>query len=548
MSIVGIESCPKSGTAEFDASDSGYDRSARFLVGLAVAGIAGSILLLVGTSLVAPSWMAPKLTMPANGPPWELAAVRVPYRVVTVATWLAALVGTAGLAAGLAAARKGTRFRPGAVLAAGLLAVAVFTVLPPVGSSDVLDYAAYGRIAELGRSPYLTAPYQLREIDPAYGRAVPQEWEHQVSLYGPLATAEQYAAARLGGGSAARIVFWLKLYNAIAFGAVAFLADRLLRGDPVARLRAHLLWTVNPLLLWGLIAAAHIDVLAAALGLAGLLIAGVRPLEAAGPPPAGQRPLPPGPARRAGLMRAGAAGLLIGAAADIKIFYLLFGLGLAWSMRRQVGAVAVAAGGVLVVLVPTYAWFGPPAVQALLVRRNRTTGDSFYRLFTGPTGFLAAHVALVAAIAAVILALLVLAKLPDGLPGIPAMAVRPALALSAGWLFSWSYQLPWYDAMVICLLIVCPASRLDWLVLARLAAATTALMPGNPRLPPGRVLGMLAHVSQVVGAPIVLLAAPVALAVLLLSGRMLPRRAPSARVSRTAAATAIVSRKSPVST
>ena len=503
---------------------------------------------MVGASLVASSWMAPKLTMPANGPPWGLDAVRVAYRAVTVATWVAALIGTGGLVAGLAALRRGARLRPGAMFAAGMLAVSVFTVLPPVGSSDVLDYAAYGRIAELGRSPYVTAPYRLREIDPAYGRAVPTEWDRQVSLYGPLATAEEYAAARLGGGSAARIVFWLKLFNALAFGTVALLADRLLRGDPAARLRAHLLWTVNPLLLWGLIAAAHIDVLGAALGLAGLLVAGVGPLGTTGPLPAGQRPSPPEPARRVGLLRAGAAGLLIGAAADIKIFYLLFGLGLAWSMRRQLGAIAVAAGGALVVLVPTYAWFGRPAVQALLARRNKTTGDSFYRLFTGPTGFLAAHVALVATIAAVILALLALAKLPGGLPGSSAAAVRPALALSAGWLFTWSYQLPWYDAMVICLLIVYPATRLDWLVVGRLAAATAALMPGNPWLPPGRVPGMVAHVSQVVGAPTVLLAASVALAVLVLSGRMLPRRVAPVRARRTAATTAIASRRSPVST
>jgi hypothetical protein len=50
--------------------------------------------------------------------------------------------------------------------------------------------------------------------------------------------------------------------------------DRLLdplRADPGRRLRAHLLWTLNPLLLWDVVAAGHLDVLAAAAGLLGLL-------------------------------------------------------------------------------------------------------------------------------------------------------------------------------------------------------------------------------------------------------------------------------------
>ena len=68
--------------------------------------------------------------------------------------------------------------------------------------------------------------------------------------------------------------------------------------------------------------------------------------------------------------------------------------------------------------------------------------------------------------------------MPPGDPLRPAM--RPALALSLAWLVIWPYQLPWYDAMVICLLVLYPASRLDWLVLARLAVATLANMPGDP--------------------------------------------------------------------
>ena len=42
------------------------------------------------------------------------------------------------------------------------------------------------------------------------------------------------------------------------------------------RLRAHLLWSVNPLLLWEIVAGGHIDGLAAAFGLLGIVALRVR--------------------------------------------------------------------------------------------------------------------------------------------------------------------------------------------------------------------------------------------------------------------------------
>jgi hypothetical protein len=85
--------------------------------------------------------------------------------------------------------------------------------------------------------------------------------------------------------------------------------------------------------------------------------------------------------------------------------------------------------------------------------------------------------------------------------------------------FVWSYQLPWYDAMVICLLAVYPASRLDWLVLARVTFPTFALMPGNGGFPRQHVLAVITSDSLYYLAPGVLLAAVVALVWLALSGR-----------------------------
>jgi hypothetical protein len=507
MRIVGVDARTDSSALGYASNNSQPGRSGRILSWIAAAGIGGSLLIMIGASLLRSSWMAPALSMPQPGPPWEIRSIRIPVPAVTIALWLAALLATAGLIAGLAAVRAGVRVNARSVLAAGLLAVAVLTVVPPVGSSVALDYVAYGRMVQIGRSPYVMTPAELGRANRSYGRSVPEEWDHQVAVYGPLATAEQFAAAVLGGSSAARITFWLKLVNAIAFGAVALAVHRTLRRDPASRLRAHLLWTANPLLLWGVIAAGHVDALAAAGGLLGLLLAGTGAVTGSA-------------------LRASMAGLLVGAAADIKIFYVLFGFGLCWPLRRRPLLAAAAAGAMLAVLVPTYLWFGPPAVEALLARRNKATIDNFYQFFSGPAGYLGQHLMAAAAAAAIQLAILALWRLPDDLTAPP--AVRPALALSAAWLFVCPYQMPWYDAMLLCLLVLYPASRLDWLVLARLTAGTLALLPGNPWLPSGAVLSALARTSQLVVAPAVLLAAAASLAVLCAGRRLVPRSRTSA--------------------
>ena len=197
--------------------------------------------------------------------------------MVTLALWFAALAGAAGIATGLVAVGRGARPAPRAVAGAAIVVIALFTVLPAAGTTDPYDYAAYGRIVTLGHNPYLETPYQLRRAGDPVGRAAPHAWISAVSDYGPVATIEQAAAAGLGGRSAASIIFWLKLFNAIAFGAVALLLDRLLRADPARRARAHLWWTLNPLLLWGLIASGHVDGFGTAIGFCGLILLQRRP-------------------------------------------------------------------------------------------------------------------------------------------------------------------------------------------------------------------------------------------------------------------------------
>ena len=470
---------------------------ARLLTWLAAAGTGGSILIMIAASAVRDSWMYPPIVLPVSGPPWDLQSVHLPVPVVTVALWTAVIGGLGGVVAGLAAVRLGARPSVRGLLVAAALAVAVLTVLPPAGSTDAFDYAAYGRIVALGHSPYVMTPYHLRLAHNAFARSVPATWQHFVSVYGPLATLEQFLAAKLGGMSAARITFWLKLCSSLAFGLVAVTADRLLRHDPARRLRAHLLWTINPLLLWVIVAAGHLDVLAAAVGLLGLVALGEQRGTA-------RPPLP----------RLVAAGALIGTATDIKANYILFGLGLAWVLRRSPAALATAAAAALAVLVPGYAWFGLPAVHALAARRDGLSADSFYHALLIPA--LRPHLALIATVLVIAVAVLTLRHLPDGIPGRP--AVRAALALSVAWLFFWPYQFPWYDTMIICLLVLYPASRLDWLVLARIAAATIPNIPGNPGAPLGPFVGHIHYLTVAILTPLALLGAAVGLVALCLTG------------------------------
>jgi len=435
------------------------DTARRLLGWSAAAAISLATLMMIAASVGRPIRDVIRVRPPSGAPPWWL-PVRLPVPMVTPGLWAAAIIGGCGVIAGLAAVARGARPPVRPLLAAAFIAIAVFTVLPPTGSTDSLDYAAYGRMVVLGHNPYVMTPYQLRRTHDPVGRAAPAEWDRYASAYGPLASTEQAAAAELGGTSALFIVFWLKLWNALAFGAVALVLDRLLRRDPARRARAHLLWTVNPLLLWCLIEGGHADGLAAAVGFLGLVVLTVAP-------DTGRTTVP----------RALAAGLLVGAAIDIKPTLAVFGLGVAWAVRKSVRTTAAAAAGALAVLVPSYLWFGHAALAALSSRRAYSSADNIYEFFARPFGYAALpHVTRVAGVVFLAVAGLLLWRLPEGNPARP--AIRPALALSLAWLLAWPYEFAWYDTMAFCLLALYPASRIDWLMVLRLTAGLVISLPG----------------------------------------------------------------------
>jgi hypothetical protein len=497
-------------TAESEVSDGEpspeTDGLTRALAWFAALAIGAAILDMIFVSLAGPSAGVARMPRPGGGPPWWISLNLAPGHVL-VLLWAAAVAGTAGVAAGLVAVARGARPPVRLLLGACLLAVATLTVLPAAGSTDAISYAINGEMVVKGHSPYVETPAELARTGDPVARLAPPTWKNQVSIYGPLATAEEWAAAELGHQSAARITFWLKLWNAIAFGAVVLALDRTLRKNPARRARAHLLWSLNPLLLWGMVASGHIDGLATALGFGGLLL--VR-ADARAP-------------------RTFAAGLLLGAATACKITFGLFGVAAVWATRKSPAALAGVVAGMLVVLIPGYLVAGKPAVEALKGRAQGATIDNLYQLVdpslrntatavSSSTGLVVVSVVLTIALAALLWWRL---PAPAGFGDLP--AIRPALALSLAWLFMYPFQRPWYDVMAICLIALYPLSRLDWVILIRLLFPTTVyILATDVRIWPPWLNTALGYDWHYV-SPAIRLAAVVALVWLCLPGQLRAR-------------------------
>jgi alpha-1,6-mannosyltransferase len=432
-----------------------------------VAGIVVSLLIMVVVSAAGPNLSVPAVAGAAHPPWWH--PLHLSAAVTVVSMWIAMVLGCAGVLAGLVAVARGARLPIRLILGLAFVVVAVLTVLPPAGSTDALSYAVNGRMAAIGHSPYVMTPLQLQRIGDPIGQQAhvitSGLWKKSPSVYGPVATAAEWVAAKLGGTSLAHIAFWLKLLESACFVVVALVLDRMLRRDPAMRLRAHLLWTANPLLLWEIVAAGHIDGLAAMCGLFAV-IAVRQDLRATG---------------------AFVSGVMVALAAGVKIEYALIGLAVAWASRRSLRALIAAAAGFAVITVPAYVIAGTPAIKVLFKRGPGITSDTMYQLFWRPvlhyTSFnpfnIPPYLELVAYLLFAAVAILAMLRFPDRNPELPVLA--PALGLSLAWLFVTAFQRPWYDVMAISLLALYYSTALiDWTVLIRLLAAATVYVIAVP--------------------------------------------------------------------
>jgi len=477
-------------------------RDAQWLARAALAAIGLSVALMVLVGVAGASAAVPAAPGTSGWPTFS-GHLGLPDAAVTFLTWVMVLVGGAGLAAGLAAVQRGWRPRARNLIIGAVVAVVALIMVPPIGSTDMLDYAVYGRIAALGHCPYLMTPAQLRLSGDPIGAIAPVPWQHDPSVYGPLATVTERAASELGGTSVGLTLFWLKVWSGVAYLAIVAVLDRLLRADAGRRARAHLLWSVNPLMLLAVMAGGHVDGLAAAAGVAGLLA--LRRMDV-----------------RSGLL----AGVLVGAAVAVKAPFALFGVGLAVAAYRYPRVLAAVGVGAAAVLVPSYLLVGGrPALVAQV--KPGDAGVDLYEPWQLLYRALHWHhpsqrADLLGLVAAVLLAALLLWRLPDGPPGLP--AIRPSLALSLAWLVASPQQRPWFDAMIFPLLAVMPATRLDWIALGRVVVGSIAELPGvtyYTLLRPNWLVLTDDAVARDL-APLALLALSVALIWLCVSGRWLP--------------------------
>jgi len=511
--------------------------------GLVAVGV--SVACTLAVAVAGPSVMEPALPGRSGQPPWSLGLHPSPYLAIGL-TAAALAAGALGLALTLRAIRRGWSVPARVVLTGGLLAAAALTLVPPFGSSDHLSYAAYGRMLVTGHNPYTTTPAQLAALGDPVARAV-QDWRGTPSVYGPLATAIQALAALAGGTSVRLTVFVLGLANLAAFAATALLLHRMTRPDPARQLRAAVLWAANPLLLQVLVAGAHVDGQAVVFGVAA--VAMMSPVLSRGAGPA--RPL----------VRAAAAGVLVGLGFAVKVTIALTGLGLAlalgygcWRHRRawrELGPPLAALGAGFALTAGAALAIGG---SALLRQTSQASGmvsiGSPWRVIRSViqlavTGSAATDIVKAGAVVlALLLAVLLIRGLPartfitnDDGPSLttdpsanPARYATIAFALALAWLFAWPYVLPWYDALGWALLPLVPLAAagpgkgavegLGGLLLARTTALGLGYLPARQAdapLPSG--LGWLQPVIRHGVTPAVLAAATVWLVVLMVRSR-----------------------------
>ncbi len=479
--------------------------------GLAAIGV--SVALTLTVAALGPSIMEPALPGRPGQPPWSFTAHPSPYLAVAL-TAAAIVTGTTGLALSIYATLRGWRVQPRLILAAGIIGAIALALLPPFGSSDHLSYAAYGRMAITGHDPYTTTPAALARLGDPVAAAV-QDWRTSPSVYGSLAVAGQALAARIGGGSVRLTVFVLSLLNLLAFVLTGLVLHWLGRGDPGRQLRAALLWIANPLMLLVLVAGAHLDSQAIMFAVAAVAVAvtGLATDRTAGR------------LRRQALIAA-AAGALLGLGFAIKVTTALVGAGLAigfllairrgpvlvphspdgrsrltgpsgpagpdglaepadqsgaaWRQRATV--LGGLTGGFVVVAAASLLPWGTAMFGPGLHAGSFTSIGSPWRLVRSGLRQLVGESAAetVVKAGAVLLAVALLVLLLRYFRSASDQLIAPgAFAVVFAWLLAWPYVLPWYDGLGWAMLALLPASRLDWLLLARTAALAIGYLPAR---------------------------------------------------------------------
>jgi hypothetical protein len=488
--VGGAFSFPRRRVPEFCGMDTSARRGA---AGLAL--IAASLLLYWVTALLGSSVAAHALPGGGALPPYSLDVGGSAW-TVTLLLYAAAAAGAAGLLIAWRALQAGWEPRVRPLLVGSAVAVLALCLVPPTGSDDVYSYAAYGRMATTGHDPYTTTADDL-PADPV-AQAVTPPWRDTPSVYGPVATGLHAAVMQFAGDSVRWGVMGLVWLSAAAFLATAALLDRYAGPEP-ARRRAALLFAVNPLLIFQLVAGAHVDALVALTVVAAVLALHRRPWL---------------------------AGALLGTAVSVKLTAGLAAVGVAWHLRHRLRELWVVAGTAMLVAVPAYLLVGGTTAlgqareasrfvshatlwRPVAVQLDRLAGQATSRNVLTTLSLL-----LLGALTALLWRAGGLSR--AAAPGAGAAAQLIVVPVVA-WLLAATYLLPWYTAPAWALLALLAWSRWDELLLTATTMLTLAYLPGRSvPLPPG-VAGVTRFVRA--GAGPVVLAGLVAWALVLIVRR-----------------------------
>lgn len=218
---------------------------------MATGAVADPNVLVPSSHLGFPSWMAGAL--PA-GPPVTIESISVTL-VILSALYLVVLACSRSLPAWVA-------------LPAVVALTAIFTLAPPLLSTDIFNYIAYSRMGVIYHlNPYVHGAAVIPQ-DPSFPPSG-HLWNHTPTAYGPLFTLLSYGLVNLG---VAGEMWVLKALVGLASLGCCALIWACAKKLGVRPLTAVLFFALNPLLLVYTIGGGHNDVLMALPLLGGALL------------------------------------------------------------------------------------------------------------------------------------------------------------------------------------------------------------------------------------------------------------------------------------
>jgi hypothetical protein len=409
-------------------------------VAVSVSGLGLLLAMLVGATAPNTETLGVRLPLSNLLPPLDHHGV-----IAAAMLYTGDILACLGLAGMLWAHSQGWRPDPRHLLLVSAAIVAVMVSLTPVGSSDTASYAAYGRIASLGRDPYTHSPRYWLGGHSAYYHYIGGNWRKQPSVYGPFATLIQSFAASIGRADVATTIWVLMILNGLVFIGVGWLLLRT-SDDPI---RATLFWTANPVLIQQLVSGGHLDTFVAAAAICSIQVA----------------------RRVSGKGGDVLIGVLIGLACGIKLNAVLIGLGLAWPLLRRHEWLRTAriATVALVTVGLQYSFYGLAAFKPLLDGSKWILLPSPWRLVQMAAEALGADrsgtatvISFLWPVAMVVVAWFIYQRISSDQP----REVVAPFALTFAWILVAPWVFPWYTAIAWVTLTQVPRNRMTrWLTI-----------------------------------------------------------------------------------